>query len=81
MIKYQDILLQKQLPYQPVLADEGVYRTAKELQLQYPEKFCSIFLGVGGFHLEKVIIACCVSYLEECGIAYLLRKKFLEYPS
>ena len=67
MINYRDVLLQKQLPYGPLWSDEGVYRVAKELQLHHPEKFCNIFLGVGGFHLDKVIIACCGSYLEEYG--------------
>ena len=33
-----------------------------------PDKFGNIFLGLGGFHLEKVVIACCGKYLEESGI-------------
>ena len=68
MINYQDVLLQKQIPYGPLLSDERVYRIAKELQLQHPEQFCNIFLGVGGLHSEKVITASCGDYLEECGI-------------
>ena len=48
--------------------NEGVYLIAKEFQLINPEKFGKIFVGLGGFHLEKVIIACCGKYLEESGI-------------
>ena len=40
----------------------------KELQLLNPNKFANIFLGIGGFHLEKIIISCCGKYLEESGI-------------
>ena len=44
------------------------YRIVKELQLINPDKFGNIFLGLGGFHLEKVIIASCGKYLEESDI-------------
>ena len=54
------------------MADEGVYRIAKEIQLQQPETFDNIFLGIGGFHLEKIVIACCGKYLEESGIDSVL---------
>ena len=56
MVNFQDVLLQKGLPYGPLWSDEGVYRIAKELQLQYHKKFENIFLGIGGFHLEKVVM-------------------------
>ena len=55
MINFQDILKQKSLDYGPLWSDEGVYRIAKEIQLLQPGKFDNIFLGIGGFHLEKVI--------------------------
>ena len=72
LINFQDVLLQKGLPNGPLWSDEGVYRLAKELQLLHPEKFSNIFLGRGGFHLEKVLIACCGKYLEESGISQVL---------
>ena len=46
---------------------KGVYRIAKELQLQFPEEFSNIFLRLYGFHLEKIINACCGKYLENTG--------------
>ena len=41
-----------------------MYHTAKEIQLLYPQKFNNIFLGIGGFHFEKVVIGCFGTYLE-----------------
>ena len=72
MINFQDVLLIKGLESNPLWCDEGVYRIAKELQLLNPDKFGNIFLGLGGFHLEKVIIACCGKYLEKSGIDSIL---------
>lgn len=68
MCNFQDVLIQKLQTYGPLWCDEGVYRLAKELQLMNPEKFGNIFLGLGGFHMEKVIIACCGKYLEDTGV-------------
>lgn len=72
MCNFQDVLLQKSQAYGPLWCDEGVYRLAKELQLLEPARFDNIFLGLGGFHLEKVIIACCGKYLEDTGIERVL---------
>ena len=66
--KFQEVLSQKDLESGPLWCDEGVYHIAKELQLINPDKFGNIFLGLGGFLLEKAIIACCGKYLEESGI-------------
>ena len=68
MINFQDVLLQKGLESGPLWCDKGVYCIAKELQLLNPDKFRNIFLGLGGFHLGKVAIACCGKYFEESGI-------------
>ena len=72
MVNFQDVLLQKKMKYGPLWSDESVYRIAKEIQLQQSEKFDNIFLGIGGFHLEKIFIACCGKYLEESGIESVL---------
>ena len=64
--------MQKGLQCGPLWCDEGVYRIEKELQLPNPNKFANIFLGIGGFHMEKVIIGCCGKYLEESGIDIVL---------
>ena len=72
MKNFQDVLLQKNLQYGPLWCDEGVYRLAKELQLLNPDGFSNIFLGLGGFHTEKVLIACCGKFLENIGIDSVL---------
>ena len=68
MRNFQDVLLQIDLEYGPLWCDEGIYRIAKELQLLNPSLFSNIFLGIGGFHMEKILISCCGSYLKECGV-------------
>ena len=67
MCNFQDVLRQRSQPYGPLWCDEGVYRLAKELQLLDQDRFDNIFLSLGGFHMEKVMIACCGKYLEETG--------------
>ena len=59
MKNFQDVLIQKGLEYGPLWSDEDVYQYAKELQLLNPNEFSNIILGLGGFHMEKVILACC----------------------
>ncbi|CAB4011741.1 Hypothetical predicted protein [Paramuricea clavata] len=56
MINFQDALKQKGDSYGGLWADEGVYRIAKEIQLLKPEQFNNIFLGLGGFHMEKIVL-------------------------
>ena len=68
MKNFQDVLQRRHLNYGPLWCDEGVYRIAKELQLLNPSLFESIFLGLGSFHMEKILISCCGSYLQGCGI-------------
>ena len=33
-----------------------------------PTLFDNIILGLGGFHLKKVMIACCGKYLKDTGV-------------
>ena len=80
MCNFQDVLRQKSQPYGPLWCDEGVYRLAKELQLLNKDRFCNIFLGLGGFHMEKVLIACCGKYLEETGIDTVLSENEVYGP-
>ena len=49
-----------------------MYALAKELQLLYSEKFKNIFLGLGGFHYEKIVFACVGKYLQISGIDAVL---------
>ena len=72
MINFQDALKQKGDDYGGLWADEGVYRIAKEIQLLKPEEFGNIFLGLGGFHMEKIVFACLGAYLEPSGIFSVL---------
>ena len=74
-VNFQDVLIQKECENCPLWSDEGVYHTAKEIQLLYQQKFSNIFLGIGGFHLEKVVICCLNTYLESSGIQNLLTEE------
>ena len=50
--------------------------------MNHSERFDNIFLGIGGFHMEKIIIACCGKYLEESGsITFWLSMKFFTLKS
>ena len=72
MINFQDALKQKGDRYGGLWADEGVYRIAKEIQLLKPNQFSNIFLGLGGFHMEKIVFTCLGAYLEPSGIFSVL---------
>ena len=72
MINFQDALKQKGDDYGGLWADEGVYRIAKEIQLLKPDEFENIFLGLGEFHMEKIVFACLGAYLEPSGIFSVL---------
>ena len=67
MINFQDVLHQLNLQEGSLWCDEGVYHIAKEIQLVHPEKFSNVFLGLGGFHLQKVVLACIGLYLRSSG--------------
>ena len=71
MVNFKDVLKQKRLPYGPLWCDEGVYKIAKELQLLNEKEFDNIFLGLGGFHMEKVLLACCGLFVEDVGVENL----------
>ena len=43
-----------------------------QLQLLKPKESDNIFLGLGGFHMEKVVISCIGKYSEETGIENVL---------
>ena len=60
MKNFQDVLHQKNMPY-------GQYRIAKEIQLFKRMEFQNIFLGIGGFHAEKIVLASIGKYLEDIG--------------
>ena len=81
MINFQDVLKQKERENGPFWLDEVVRHTAKEIQLLYPQKISNIFLGIGGFHLEKVVIGCLGTYLESSGIQNLLVKEKVYGPA
>ena len=51
-----NVLLQKSQSDGPLWCNEGVYRLEKELQLLDPAYFDNIFLGLGDFRTEKVLI-------------------------
>ena len=51
------------------------------LQFLQPIKFGNIFLGISGFHLEKVIIACWGKYLKECVVKNVLAENEIYEPN
>ena len=67
MKKFQDILHKKK-PYGPLWCDEGVYQIAMEIQLLKPLECQNIFLGFGGFHTEKIVLASIGKYLKDSGV-------------
>ena len=64
--------LTKYFEYGLLWCDKGVNRIAKEIQLLKADEFKNIFLGLGGFHTEKIIRGCCGQYLKESGIDTVL---------
>ena len=68
MLNFQDVLKQKNAMPGALWSDEGVYAIAKEIQLLKPEQFGNIFLGMGPFHMEKIVIACLGKFLGCIGI-------------
>ena len=68
MISFQDVLKQKNAISGALWCDEGVYAIAKEIQLLKPDQFCNIFVGMGPFHMEKIVIACLGKFLGCIGI-------------
>ena len=81
MINFQDVLKQRQQPYGSLWSDEGVYHIAKELQFLNPTKFDNIFLGLGGFHLEKIVLAAKGLFLEKSGARDILVLNEIYGPS
>lgn len=63
MINFQDVLKQKGDTDGGLWANKGVYHIAKEIQLMKPDQFSNVFLGMGGFHMEKIVLACLSAYL------------------
>ena len=49
-----------------------MYRIAKEIQLLKLGEFGNMFLGLGGFHTEKVVLACISKFLEGSGVEEIL---------
>ena len=68
MVNFQDILIQRDSSNGAIWCDEGIYQLAKEIQLLKPEQFGKLFIGLGGFHMEKIIIACLGRFLEHIGV-------------
>ena len=59
MINFRDVLLQTKLPqYGAFWCDENVYRIATELQLLISPKFYNLYIGIGRFYTENVLLVC-----------------------
>ena len=69
IINFQNIMKQTGNISGALWCDEGVYHIAREIQLL---SFDNAFLGFGGFHMEKVVMACLGKYLKGTGIDKVL---------
>ena len=56
------------MPHGPLWCDLGVYRIAKETQLFKTFEFQNIFIGIGGFHTEIIVLASIGKYLKDSGV-------------
>ena len=72
MLNFQNIMKQTENLCGALWCDEGVYHIAREIQLLSHNSFDNIFLGLGGFHMEKVVMACLGKYLKGSGIDKVL---------
>ena len=50
------------------MGQRGCVPYCHKVQLMKPDQFNNIFLGMGGLHMEKIVLACLVIYLEHSGI-------------
>ena len=66
MLNFQEVMKQKNAMSGGLWSDKGVYAIAKEIQLLKPED--NIFLGMGPFHMDKIVTACLGKYLGCIGI-------------
>ena len=74
MINFQDVIKQESQDYGGLWCDKGVYRLAEEIQFLKSDQFNNLFLGLGGFHFEKIVYGCLGSFLEPSGISSILVK-------
>ena len=54
-----------------------MYRIAKEIQLLELDESDNIYFGLGGFHTEKVVLACIGKFLEGSGVEKILQLNLL----
>ena len=72
IINFQNIMKQTGNISSTLWCDEGVYHIAQEIQLLSPGSFDNAFLGLGDFHMDKVVTACLGKYLKGIGIDKVL---------
>ena len=68
LVNFQDVLKQKQQVSGALLCDKGVYHIAKELQLLYNDNFNNIFLRLGDFHMEEIVLNVIGQFLSNIGV-------------
>ena len=52
----------------PLVSDEGVFAIIADIILAEPDCFADIYPLMGGFHMQKILLRCCGSYLMGSGI-------------
>ena len=72
MINFNDVLEQRAAKCGALWCNEGVYQVAKEIQLLKPELFGHLFIGLGPFHTDKIVISCLGKFLGISGIDHAM---------
>ena len=72
MNNFQDILKEQELSYGPLWCNQGVHKIAKEIQLLKPDVFDNMFLGMGGFNTEKIVLTSIGNFLGGSGAEEVL---------
>ena len=72
MKNFQKVLQYLKQPKLPVICDEGVYHTAREIQLIRHNEFQDIILCMGTFHMAKVELGCLGIFLTGSGAETIL---------
>ena len=58
-------MTRRELPYALLWCDQDVYKIGKKNKFFKPDKFDSIFLGMGGFHTEKIVLVSIENFWKE----------------
>ena len=81
MLQFSDALVQKKTKCGSFWCDMAIYKIAKEIQILKPDLFGHMFIGIGGFHHEKILMAVIGKILQCSGIENVLVETEVYGPS